>query len=85
MDRLILGDNQFFGINHMSEEKAQLQSERFSDTKAILQVVDAAYDSGIRGFMFTTHDRVRPLCDQFQGTSEPLPRSEPVPGLTVCT
>lgn len=23
IDRIIFGDNQFFGINHMSEEKAQ--------------------------------------------------------------
>jgi hypothetical protein len=66
MDRLILGDNPFFGINHMSEEKAQLQSERFSDTASILKVIDAAYDRGIRGFMFTTHDRVKPLCDHFR-------------------
>ena len=26
MDRLLLGDNQFFGINHMSEERARAQA-----------------------------------------------------------
>ncbi len=25
MDRLLFGDNQFFGVNHMSEEKARAQ------------------------------------------------------------
>ncbi len=66
MDRIIFGDNQFFGINHMSEEKAQAQSERFKDINAIIQVIDTAYDCGIHAFMFNTHDRVAELCDHFR-------------------
>jgi hypothetical protein len=58
MDRLLFGDNQFFGINHMSEEKARAQAMRFQDTDAILSVLGAAYDAGIRTFMCTTHDRI---------------------------
>lgn len=66
MDRIIFGDNQFFGINHMSEEKAQAQAERFKDVRAILKVVDTAYDCGIHAFMFNTHDKVSELCDHFR-------------------
>lgn len=66
MDRVILGDNQFFGINHMSEEKAQSQAERFQKLDAIIEVIDIAYDAGIRGFMFNTHDRVAEICDYFR-------------------
>ncbi|MEM6374475.1 MAG: hypothetical protein AAF727_17120, partial [Pseudomonadota bacterium] len=58
MDRLLFGDNQFFGINHMSEEKARAQAMRFQDTSAIMDVLDVAYDAGIRTFMCTTHDRI---------------------------
>ena len=36
LDRLLFGDNQFFGINHMSEEKARAQAMRFQDTAAII-------------------------------------------------
>jgi hypothetical protein len=64
--KLIFGDNQFFGINHMSEEKAQALSERFSQLPAIIKVIDYAYDAGIRDFMFTTHDRVSEICDHFR-------------------
>lgn len=64
--KLIFGDNQFFGINHMSEEKAQAQSERFSTLESIIKVIDCAYDSGIHDFMFTTHDRVAGICDHFR-------------------
>ena len=66
LDRIIFGDNQFFGINHRSEEKAQEKAERFKDINAIIRVVDTAYESGIHAFMFTTHDKVASLCDHFQ-------------------
>jgi hypothetical protein len=66
IDRIIFGDNQFFGINHMSEEKAQAQAERFKDGKAIIRVIDAAYECGIHAFMFNTHDRVAEICDHFR-------------------
>ena len=63
MDKLLFGDNQFFGINHMSEEKARAQAMRFQDTQAIMDVLDVAYDAGIRTFMCTTHDRIAAICD----------------------
>ena len=58
MDKLLFGDNQFFGINHMSEEKARAQTMRFQGTDAIMEVLDIAYDHGIQTFMCTTHDRL---------------------------
>jgi hypothetical protein len=58
MDKLLFGDNQFFGINHMSEEKARAQAMRFQKTDAIMEVLDTAYDAGIKTFMCTTHDRI---------------------------
>lgn len=58
MDHLLFGDNQFFGVNHMSEEKARAQAMRFQSIDAIMSVLDAAYDSGVTTFMCTTHDRI---------------------------
>jgi predicted aldo/keto reductase-like oxidoreductase len=63
MDRILFGDNQFFGVNHMSEEKARAQAMKFRDTKAIMDVLDIAYDMGIKTFMCTTHDRIGEVCD----------------------
>jgi len=37
MDRVLFGDNQFFGVNHMSEEKARAQAMRFQDLPAVLE------------------------------------------------
>ncbi|UYO96659.1 hypothetical protein OED01_13785 [Microbacterium sp. M28] len=66
MDLLLLGDNQFFGINHMSEEKARAQAIRFQDTSAIVEVIDIALDNGIRTLMCTTHDRIAEVCDHMR-------------------
>ena len=54
MDRIFFGDNQFFGVNHMSEEKARQQLMRFQDINAIVDVLYAAYSAGVPGFMCTT-------------------------------
>jgi hypothetical protein len=66
MDKLLFGDNQFFGVNHMSEEKARAQSMRFQDIGAVIDVLDAAYDEGIKTFMCTTHDRIGLVADHMR-------------------
>ncbi|MCU0920678.1 MAG: hypothetical protein MUF08_01320 [Burkholderiaceae bacterium] len=73
MDRVLFGDNQFFGVNHMSEEKARAQQMRFQDLQAIIDVLDAAYQEGIRTFMCTTHDRVGQVCDHFRAHADKYP------------
>lgn len=73
MDRVLFGDNQFFGVNHMSEEKARAQSMRFQGLQAIIDVLDAAYQEGIRTFMCTTHDRVGEICDYFRAHRDKYP------------
>ena len=35
MPNLLFGDNQFFGINHMSEEKARAQALQFQDIGSV--------------------------------------------------
>jgi hypothetical protein len=67
VDRILFGDNQFFGVNHMSEEKARQQLLKFKDTSAIIEVLDIAYDLGIRTFMCTTHDQIGEICDRMRG------------------
>jgi hypothetical protein len=73
MDRVLFGDNQFFGVNHMSEDKARSQVMRFQDTAAIIEVLDAAYQEGIRTFMCTTHDRMIEICNHFRAHPERYP------------
>jgi hypothetical protein len=70
MDRLLFGDNQFFGVNHMSEEKARAQALRFQDLDAVMDVLDSAYAEGVKTFMCTTHDRISLVCDRVRAEPE---------------
>jgi len=70
MDRLLFGDNQFFGVNHMSEEKARAQMIRFQHIEAIIGVLDNAIDEGVNSFMCTTHDRIALVCDHMRANPD---------------
>jgi hypothetical protein len=63
MERILFGDNQFFGVNHMSEEKARAQAMKFQTNDAVMRVLDDAVDEGINVFMCTTHGRISQICD----------------------
>ncbi len=76
MHRILFGDNQFFGVNHMSEEKARAQAAKFMDTASIMRVLDHAYDAGIKAFMCTTHDRVGDIADIVRTNPERYPEFE---------
>jgi hypothetical protein len=81
MDRLLFGDNQFFGVNHMSEEKARAQALRFQEIDAVIDVLDTAYDEGVRTFMCTTHDRISLVCDHIRSHPERYPDFLFYPGM----
>lgn len=70
MDRLLFGDNQFFGVNHMSEEKARAQAMRFQSVDSVMSVLDSAYDEGVRTFMCTTHDRIAEVTGRMRANPE---------------
>lgn len=70
MAKLYLGDNQFFGINHMSEDKALAQAMKFKDTASIIRVLDDAIDEGIDTLMCTTHERIAGVTQHFRDNPE---------------
>lgn len=73
MDRLLLGDNQFFGINHMSEERARAQAMRFQDADAVVEVIEIALQEGVRTLMCTTHERIADVCDRVRDEASRFP------------
>lgn len=63
IDRILFGDNQFFAVNHISDEKSRAQSIQFKNDDAILKTLDHAREAGLSTFMCTTHDRISSVCD----------------------
>ncbi len=66
IDKIVFGDNQFFGINHMSQEKAQALSERFYDISNIYKVYDIAFKNGINAVMLNSNERAKEICGYFK-------------------
>jgi len=70
MERILFGDNQFFAVNHISDEKSRAQSIKFKDDQAIIKTLDDAIAAGINTFMCTTHDRIANICNIIRANPE---------------
>ena len=66
IDKVVFGDNQFFGINHMSQEKAQQLSEKFYTLDSVIKVYDTAFECGVKAIMLNSNDRAAGICDVFR-------------------
>ncbi|CCZ81929.1 hypothetical protein [Odoribacter laneus] len=66
IDKIVFGDNQFFGINHMSQEKAQQLAEKFYDIRNIYKVYDIAFNNGINAVMLNSNNRAKEICNYFR-------------------
>lgn len=70
MERILYGDNQFFAVNHISDEKSRAQAIKFKDDAAIIKTLDYAIEAGLNTFMCTTHDRIAQICDVIRANPE---------------
>lgn len=81
IDKVLFGDNQFFAVNHLSDEKSREQAIRFKDDSAIIRVLDQAIDVGINTFMCTTHDRIANICDHMRANPDRYSNFNIYPGM----
>jgi hypothetical protein len=56
MERILFGDNQFFAVNHISDEKSRAQSIKFKDDNAIIKTLDEARGAGNK-YVYVYHAR----------------------------
>lgn len=70
IDRVILGDNQFFGVNHMSQDKGRQTYEQFKDIKEIERILKYGLEKGVHGVMFSTHPSIYKICDMIRNDNE---------------
>ena len=55
--KIILGDNQFFGINHFDLEKGEKTKLKFDSTKKIEAFINDSLEIGLDGFMINSNER----------------------------
>ena len=59
--KAILGDNQFYGINHNSTFKSNEYKSKFNNNESILNVIRHYFKCNGKEFCFTTHDKLQPI------------------------
>ncbi|MDN3668112.1 hypothetical protein QWY93_02030 [Echinicola jeungdonensis] len=54
--KIILGDNQFFGINHFDLEKGSQTKQKFSTVNKIDEFINSSLEIGLDGFMINSNE-----------------------------
>lgn len=73
IDKIIFGDNQFFGINHMSQEKAQQLGEQFFNIENIFDVYRLVFEAGVQSIMLNSNHRAEEICTNFRNKKSEFP------------
>ncbi|MFQ5708767.1 MAG: hypothetical protein ACE5HO_15025 [bacterium] len=57
LDDIVLGHNQFFGVNHLVAATGNQKEAYFSDISRIMDIINFAYDLDVKAMMMSTHER----------------------------
>lgn len=63
LPRLVLGHNQFFGVDHLSSQRGSQRAAYFSSIGNVLEIVRFSHLEGAGGLMLSTHPRAVEICD----------------------
>lgn len=66
IDKIVFGDNQFFGINHRSQDKSEELAKKFSDIRNIFEVYDNVFECGVNAVMLNSNDRAKDITEYFR-------------------
>ncbi|RMF65193.1 MAG: hypothetical protein D6743_08290 [Calditrichaeota bacterium] len=56
-DPIVLGHNQFFGVNHLVAKTGNEKEAYFSDIQRIMEIIHFCYDNDVHAMMMSTHER----------------------------
>lgn len=59
IDPIVLGHNQFIGVNHLSQEAGREREALFRDLDAVTQVIRFSAENGVRALMVSSHPRMK--------------------------
>lgn len=77
--KIILGDNQFFGINHFDLKKGYASKKKFKDKKSIYNFIIKSLNLGLDGFMINSNKIGYDLLSEFQFNNKEIHYSIPYP------
>lgn len=65
---LLLGHNQFIGVDHLSQERARARADKFEDQQRILDLLRTAVEAGVEGLMVSTHPKLKQTVGLVEGS-----------------
>jgi len=63
--KIILGDNQFFGVNHFDLSKGEQTKSKFEKTDKIRSFIEASLEIGLDGFMINSNEKGYEIVNTF--------------------
>lgn len=60
-ESVLLGDNPFFGVDHLSQERARKKASVSQNFDNAADVIKYCYDAGMRGMVVNTHPNLKEL------------------------
>jgi hypothetical protein len=62
IDKILLGDNPFIGVDHLSQERSRERGNQFNPEK-IAEIIDSALLSGAQGLVCSAHPNMKRSLD----------------------
>jgi hypothetical protein len=63
IDSILLGDNPFFGVDHLSQERAREKANQSQNFDNMLGVIKYSLNAGAKGMVVSTHPKLKDLID----------------------
>ena len=73
---LLLGDNPFFGVDNLSQERARKRLEKLNGLEKIVDIMDFVENLGVKGFVVSTHPQLKHLIKYLKIESDLLKKFE---------
>jgi len=67
---VFLGDNPFFGVNHLSQELARQKATKSQNFDNILEVMNYSFNLGVKRMVISTHPELRDLIQHLKTNSD---------------
>jgi len=68
-DSILLGDNPFYGVDHLSHERAR-QRAQIQSINNIVDVITCSYEAGMNGMVVATRPKLREVISQIRTKSD---------------
>lgn len=67
---IVLGHNQFIGVDHTSQDRGKARAEKFSFMDKIIDIIEFAYKMNVNGLMISTHPRTKQIMNEIKNYPE---------------